>query len=89
MRRGIEAPIDPAAALQAMIVCRDAMIDICQQVKPMGVMYQVIEAINALACILTGQSEISTSAEADQPQQRQRVGNQGLAQKSKVRPHWI
>lgn len=50
-----------------MKVCRDAMIDICRQVKPMGVMYHrasmVIAAIDALARRLTVQRIVSRSGD--------------------------
>ena len=53
-----EMPTDPAAAIRAMRVCRDAMIDVLRTVKPMGPAYHgasmVIAAIDAFAQLLTG-----------------------------------
>ena len=50
-------PHDPAAAIRAMRVCRDAMIEVCKCVKPMGPVYHaammVISAIDAMATLLT------------------------------------
>ena len=54
-----EVPKDPAAAVRALRACRDAMIEVCRCVKPMGPVYHgasmVIAAIDALATLLTGQ----------------------------------
>lgn len=59
-RRG-DHPSDPAAALRAMRICREAMIEICRTVKPRGPVYHgagmVISAIDAFAALLTGRPD--------------------------------
>ncbi len=54
-----DMPPDPAAAVRAMRVCRDAMTEVCRCVKPMGPAYHaasmVISAIDAMATFLTGE----------------------------------
>lgn len=53
-----ELPRDPASALRALRVCRDAMVEVCKCVTPMGLTYRaaslVIAAIDAMATLLTG-----------------------------------
>ena len=52
-------PPDPAATMRALRGCRDAMIEVCRCVKPMGPVYHaasmVISAIDAMATLLTGE----------------------------------
>lgn len=54
-----DLPRDPAAAIRALRVCRNAMVEVCREVKPMGPAYHgasmVMSAIDAFAAFLTGQ----------------------------------
>jgi len=58
-------PTDPAAAVRAMRLCRNAMLTVCKDVKPMGPAYHgasmVIAAIDAFAIFLTGERYYFTS----------------------------
>ena len=52
-------PPDPAAIVRALRVSRDAMIEVCRCVRPMGPAYHaasmVISAIDAMATFLSGE----------------------------------
>ena len=54
-----DMPTDPAATVRAMRTCRDAMVEVCRCVRPMGPAYHaasmVISAIDAMATFLTGE----------------------------------
>ena len=53
-----DMPSDPAGAVRALRLCRDAMIDVCKSVTPTGPVYHgasmVISAIDAFTTLLTG-----------------------------------
>lgn len=57
--RRSDMPTDPATTVRALRACREAMIEVCRCVKPMGPVYHaasmVISAIDAMATLLTGE----------------------------------
>ena len=78
-------PRDPAAALRAMRVCRDAMIEVCRCVKPMGPVYHaalmIISAIDAMATLLTGErfyfsADGSTASDASREEKDERMARE-------------
>ena len=81
--RRSDMPIDPAATMRALRVCRDAMIEVCRCVKPMGPVYHaasmVISAIDAMATLLTGERfyfSIGGSSASDGERQSDRLARE-------------